>query len=67
VKDTGKGISEKEINLIFNPFYQKEGEFNDGNGLGLTICKGFTELWGGEISVVSSPGNGSTFTFTLPV
>jgi len=67
VKDTGKGISNKEINLIFNPFYQKEGEFNDGNGLGLTICKGFTELWGGEISVVSSPGTGSTFTFTLPV
>jgi signal transduction histidine kinase len=67
VKDTGKGISEKEINLIFNPFYQNEGEFNEGNGLGLTICKGFTELWGGKISVVSSPGTGSTFTFTIPL
>lgn len=66
VADTGKGISEKELDHIFGRFVQLRGATN-GIGLGLAISKGLVNNMGGEISVTSKPGEGSTFSFTLPV
>jgi len=69
VKDTGKGIPEEKQKAVFDRFIQA-GIFTDpghsGTGLGLSICKAYVELMEGEISVMSIPGEGSTFSFTLP-
>jgi signal transduction histidine kinase/ActR/RegA family two-component response regulator len=69
VKDTGSGIQDDKQNAIFDRFIQA-GEFTDpghsGTGLGLSICKAYVELMEGEISLTSIPGEGSTFSFTLP-
>lgn len=67
VKDTGIGISVEDQQTIFEPFIQSEDLFNEGNGLGLYIVKGFVEAWGGKVSLSSYPNLGSTFTFTLPL
>ncbi len=70
VQDTGQGIEKEMIDKIFEPFSTIEGEVNrsaKGIGLGLAICKQICELMDGEISVVSDPGKGSTFTFMLPM
>lgn len=70
VSDTGIGIPDDKIKLIWEPFRQvSEGyarEF-EGVGLGLAIVKKSAELLGGKISAESSPGNGSVFTFELPI
>ncbi|MFA6599148.1 MAG: response regulator [Ignavibacteriaceae bacterium] len=69
VKDTGIGISEKNIDLIFDEFRQVSEGFArnfEGNGLGLTIAKRITELMGGIISVESKLGVGSIFTIKFP-
>ena len=69
VKDTGIGISPENQSLIFNPFRQVETKITrnlGGNGLGLSISKALVEKLGGSISVISVPGEGSTFTFTIP-
>jgi CheY-like chemotaxis protein len=50
---------------IFDPFFTTKGEA--GNGLGLSVAYGIVERHGGEISVVSSPGEGSTFCVSLPI
>jgi signal transduction histidine kinase len=70
VEDTGPGISPENQARVFEPFFQvdpsttrKEG----GTGLGLALSRDFVRLLGGEISVRSEPGEGSTFTVTLPV
>lgn len=65
--DTGIGISEEEIKLIFDRFYQVDRIRPRGSGIGLALVKAFVELMGGEISVESEPGKGSRFTVTLPV
>jgi signal transduction histidine kinase len=69
VTDTGIGIDPQDIERIFSAFEQiKEahtGEFN-GVGLGLNIVKKYLDLMNGDIRVDSRPGQGSTFTFTLP-
>jgi len=68
VKDTGIGISPEHISTIFEPFTQLESGTTrkvGGTGLGLTISKNIIEMMGGKISVVSSPGTGSTFSFEL--
>jgi PAS domain S-box-containing protein len=70
VRDTGIGIDEETQKRIYEPFMQKEFELNrshEGNGLGLSIAKGFVELLGGRIWVDSVKNAGSTFTFTIPV
>jgi len=68
VKDNGVGITASEIDKIFNPFYQsKKVSSQKGTGLGLTICKQYSELMGGKISVSSKLGAGSTFTVQIPV
>ncbi len=68
IKDTGIGISEHQLEAIFEPFVQHQGQVQKiygGTGLGLAISKRMTEAMGGEISVKSVPGKGSEFTVTL--
>jgi len=70
VTDTGRGITPDAKALIFERLYQ-DPELIDNNrtglGLGLFICRELVKLHGGKIWVASEPGQGSTFTFTLPV
>jgi signal transduction histidine kinase len=65
VSDTGIGIPEEELERIFDRFY-KVDKFTPGPGLGLSLSKSIAILMGGDIQVVSQPGNGSTFEFKLP-
>jgi signal transduction histidine kinase/CheY-like chemotaxis protein/HPt (histidine-containing phosphotransfer) domain-containing protein len=68
VTDSGIGIPPNELETIFDPFHQVDnsmGRSYFGSGLGLTICKELVGSLGGEISAISTPGEGSTFTFTL--
>jgi signal transduction histidine kinase len=70
VSDTGIGIPEDKIKSIFDPFKQVDSSTNrsyGGTGLGLALVKKFVEMHGGEISVKSEIGKGSTFTFTMPL
>lgn len=72
VADTGIGISAKDLQLIFEEFHQAEGSLSrrwGGSGLGLTLSKQFVDLHGGRIWAESAgiPGQGTTFTFTLPL
>jgi PAS domain S-box-containing protein len=70
VEDTGIGISESELSSIFDKFYQAAPTtkgIREGTGLGLAITKRLVELHGGSISVRSTLGQGSRFSFTLPV
>ncbi|MCX6282448.1 MAG: PAS domain S-box protein [Bacteroidetes bacterium] len=68
VRDTGKGIPEEKLPIIFERFRQvEENEYHEGAGLGLSICKSFIELLGGEIQVESEEGKGSRFSFIIPV
>ena len=68
VEDTGCGIAEADLDHIMSPYEQvisKEAR-NGGTGLGLALCRQLAKAMGGEISVVSTLGKGSTFTVTLP-
>jgi signal transduction histidine kinase len=70
VSDTGIGIPKEEIELVFEEFYRsKAGKAHTqmGTGLGLPIVKRILETYGGKIEVQSQPGEGSTFTFDLPL
>ncbi len=70
ISDTGIGISQDKIERIFESFEQGEGSIAreyGGTGLGLTITKQLVELQGGKITVESTLGVGSKFTFTLPI
>ncbi len=70
VKDTGIGIQADRLNAIFEKFTQAETSTSrkyGGSGLGLTICKRLVELQDGEISAKSKPGEGSVFSFYLPM
>jgi signal transduction histidine kinase/CheY-like chemotaxis protein len=68
VKDTGMGISAKQIEKLFNPFTQADTSTTrrfGGTGLGLAICKQLVELMNGKISVTSQLNIGSQFSFTM--
>ena len=70
IKDTGIGIPYDKQNKIFERFVQADNTINNhygGTGLGLAISKQLTEMMDGNISLVSEPGNGSTFKILLPV
>ena len=66
VTDTGKGISEKDIEFIFEPYFTTK-DVGTGTGLGLSVVQGIVKSYGGDISVQSEIGHGSTFTIYLPV
>jgi signal transduction histidine kinase len=70
VRDTGLGIAAEDQERIFEEFQQAHGgngERPEGTGLGLALSRRLVELHGGRIWVDSEPGQGSTFTFTIPV
>ncbi|MGZ8844278.1 MAG: ATP-binding protein [Pyrinomonadaceae bacterium] len=67
VSDTGEGIPSEYLSHIFDKFVQVPGAATGGAGLGLAISRLIVEAHGGQISVQSVLGHGSTFTFTLPV
>jgi len=70
VSDTGIGMTAEQMEHLFEAFSQADATITrkyGGTGLGLTLCKRFSELMGGEISVRSRPGKGSTFIMLLPV
>ncbi|MBD1397140.1 PAS domain S-box protein [Pontibacter sp. JH31] len=70
VKDSGIGITEKDQKLLFTDFTQLDNSSTKtfgGTGLGLAISKQLTHLLGGSIGVESTPGQGSTFWFTIKV
>ena len=70
VEDNGLGINEEDQALVFNSFYQvgrQDGPGPKGTGLGLSIARSILELHGGEMRLRSTPGEGSTFSFTCPI
>ncbi len=68
VQDFGEGIKHQEQTKIFERFYQSEHtESTGGVGVGLALSKEFTESLQGTLTVKSIPGEGSTFTFTMPI
>jgi two-component system, OmpR family, sensor histidine kinase BaeS len=67
IKDTGKGIPEDKLALIFNRFYRAEKSETAGLGLGLAIVKELVSALGGRIEVKSRVGEGSTFRVYLPL
>ncbi len=68
IKDTGLGIDDKMLENIFQTQVSTPGTKGEkGSGLGLRLCKEFVETNKGRLDVLSQPGKGSTFSFTLPV
>ncbi|GLQ21486.1 sensor histidine kinase [Algimonas porphyrae] len=70
IQDSGIGITPERQNRIFERFEQaQDGQTNTvrGSGLGLAICRELTDLFDGQISVTSAPGQGSTFCVALPM
>lgn len=70
VTDTGCGIAEADLNAVFDEFYRVDNAINQqlkGSGLGLTLVRNIIEAHKGRVWVKSSPGKGSTFSFTLPI
>lgn len=67
ITDEGVGIEEKNLEKIFNPYVTQQNQQTESTGLGLTISRHFASRMGGNITVRSQHGKGSTFTLTLPL
>ncbi|MDY0340583.1 MAG: ATP-binding protein [Coriobacteriia bacterium] len=70
VQDTGVGIPDRDLDVVFEQFHRAHRELaatHPGTGLGLSISRRLAEALGGKLDVVSTVGEGSTFTLTLPV
>jgi len=67
VEDSGSGIAKKELDKVFDRFYQVEGTEDKGSGIGLALVKEMVDLYRGQISVSSEPGKGSRFKVSLPI
>ena len=69
IADRGAGIEPAEQDLIFDKLYRGQNQRDrvSGTGMGLAICRAIVEAHRGAISVISQPGHGSVFTFTLPI
>ena len=65
VADTGMGMTEEVRKRVFDPFFTTKGE--EGTGLGLSVSHSIIERHGGDLRVDSRPGEGTTFTITLPI
>jgi PAS domain S-box-containing protein len=66
VTDQGEGIPEGDLPRVFEKFFRRDHGKPTGTGLGLWISRGLVEAHGGRLTVGSKPGEGSTFSFTLP-
>ena len=66
IKDSGRGISEKDLPHIFERFYRGRSNRTDGSGLGLAIVKSVVQAHGGRVWVESEPGAGSRFLIEVP-
>jgi two-component system NtrC family sensor kinase len=66
VQDNGEGVRQENLSRIFDPFFTTKPE-GKGVGLGLAVSYGIVEAHGGDIAVTSKPGEGATFTVTLPL
>jgi signal transduction histidine kinase len=66
VEDDGVGIAAEFHERVFDVFTRLPGVTQPGSGVGLSICKRVVESHGGRISVMSEPGKGATFCFSLP-
>ncbi|HZX63056.1 MAG TPA: ATP-binding protein [Bacteroidales bacterium] len=67
VRDFGNGIEKQYLDKVFEKFFKVPGSIQSGTGLGLAISKDFISKQKGQIWVESKPGEGSVFSFTLPV
>jgi signal transduction histidine kinase/DNA-binding response OmpR family regulator len=67
IEDSGPGIAQKELDQIFDRFYQVEAVENSGSGIGLALVKELIDLYRGQISVSSEPGRGSRFKISLAI
>jgi signal transduction histidine kinase/CheY-like chemotaxis protein len=68
IRDSGSGIAPEDLERLFQPFTQVDASSTrrfGGTGLGLTISRRMANIMGGDITVVSTPGEGSTFTFSV--
>jgi len=70
VMDNGEGIDNEKVNLVFNRFIQVDDTLErrcEGSGIGLSLAKSLIEMHGGNINVTSKVGEGTKFTFYLPI
>lgn len=67
VTDTGQGIAAEHLPYVFDRFYQADTKGTKGSGVGLALSRQIVELHNGSIEVESTPGKGSTFSFSLPL
>ena len=66
VADNGRGMDELQIERAFELFWRRDDHGDNGSGIGLAICKRIVELHGGRVWIESTPGEGTTFFFTIP-